>query len=53
LDQIARPASKALRNVGKLRKIKGEYITFLNQDDLLTLKDHLSKCVAEIPGIAS
>jgi glycosyltransferase involved in cell wall biosynthesis len=39
--QQAKPTNVALR------KVKGEYITFLNQDDLY-FKDHLSKCVAEI-----
>jgi glycosyltransferase involved in cell wall biosynthesis len=39
--QQARPTNVALG------KVRGEYITFLNQDDLF-FKDHLSSCVEEI-----
>jgi glycosyltransferase involved in cell wall biosynthesis len=39
--QQAKPTNVALG------KVKGEYITFLNQDDLF-FKDHLSSCVEEI-----
>ncbi|SFB37558.1 glycosyltransferase family 2 protein [Algoriphagus aquimarinus] len=39
--QQAKPTNVALG------KVKGEYIAFLNQDDLY-FKDHLSKCVVEI-----